>query len=88
MTDFHARIVSLLLRSGWIVSRMRLDTENWLFILVDRGDYCASIELTDCALFSLEWQWRFSHEWNSTTDFADILALPITAPPVGFPYVS
>jgi len=88
MTPFHQTIVSLLLRSGWVVSRMRLDEENWLFVRVDRGDYCVSVELTEGEIFSLEWQWAFSREWHSTTDFADILALPITTPPAGFPHVS
>jgi hypothetical protein len=87
MTPFHQTIVSLLLRSGWIVCRMRLDDENCLLILADRGDYCVSGELAGSAIVSLEWQWRFAHEWHQATDFADILALPIHTPPVAFPYV-
>jgi hypothetical protein len=88
MTDFHCRIVSLLLRSGWIVSRMRLDNDKWLFVRAERGDYCVSAQLTDREIFCLEWQWAFGRETHQVTDFADILALPIHTPPMAFPQVS
>jgi len=88
MTPFHQTIVSLLLRSGWIVSRMRLDNDNWLFISADRGDYCVSAQLTDREIFCLEWQWAFGREIHAVNDFVDILALPVNTPPLGYPHVS